>query len=142
MLMTYPKRPYYGSDKVMLAELSLLGRFVEVPEVQFFRRAPNGNSTNLNNNNRENWSHGSKWVWKVPSQVPCLKGYTSAALTFPLSPSNRLKCFAVIGRYLSRPDRYRSVFRQMFGIRKRPVIALPPRVMIDNPLPLKADHKT
>ncbi|HEY2457182.1 MAG TPA: glycosyltransferase family A protein [Candidatus Acidoferrum sp.] len=140
MLRTYPKRPYYGSDKVMLAELSLLGRFIEVPEVQFYRRAHYGNSTNLNNNNREGWSHGSKWVWKLPSQVPCLNGYTAAALTFPLNFVDRIRCLGVIGRYLSRPDRYRSVVRQMFGIRPKPVsetaAAPTEKVTLDTRMPL------
>lgn len=140
MLRTYPKRPYYGSDKVMLAELSLLGRFIEVPEVQFYRRAHYGNSTNLNNNNREGWSRGSNWVWKLPSQVPCLNGYTAAALTFPLSFIDRIRCLGVIGQYLSRPDRYRSVMRQMLGMHSKPgseATAIPTeKVTLDTRMPL------
>jgi hypothetical protein len=75
-LLTYPKRPYYGSDDVMLAQLSLLGRFIELPEVQFFRRAHHGNSTNLTIKDREKWSHSPEASWKLPTQFPCLEGYT------------------------------------------------------------------
>jgi glycosyltransferase involved in cell wall biosynthesis len=114
MLRTYPKRPYYGSDKVMLAQLSLLGRFIELPEVQFFRRAHRGTSTNLTIKDREKWSHAPKANWKLPTQFPCLEGYTISALTFPMSASDRLKCLVVIARFVARPDRYRSLALQLF----------------------------
>jgi glycosyltransferase involved in cell wall biosynthesis len=114
MLLTYPKRPYYGSDKVMLAQLSLLGRFIELPEMQFFRRAHRGNSTNLTINDREKWSHAPKANWKLPTQFPCLEAYTISALTFPMSVADRLKCLGVIARFVTRPDRYRSLARQVF----------------------------
>jgi glycosyltransferase involved in cell wall biosynthesis len=119
MLLTYPKRAYYGSDKVMLAQLSLLGRFVEVSEVQFFRRAHHGNSTNLTIKDREKWSHAPKTHWKLPTQFPCLKGYTISVLTFPLSFSDRLKCLGVIATFVSRPDRYRSLARQLLKLQTR-----------------------
>ena len=119
MLLTYPKRAYYGSDKVMLAQLSLLGRFIEVPEVQFFRRAHNGNSTNLTIKDREKWSHAPKTHWTLPTQFPCLKGYTISVLTFPLSFSDRMKCLRVIAAFLSRPNRYRSLARQLLKLENR-----------------------
>jgi glycosyltransferase involved in cell wall biosynthesis len=119
MLLTYPKRGYYGSDKVVLAQLSLLGRFVEVPDVQFFRRAHHGNSTNLTIKDREKWSHAPKTHWKLPTQFPCLKGYTISVLTFPLSFSDRLKCLGVIATFVSRPDRYRSLARQLLKLQTR-----------------------
>jgi glycosyltransferase involved in cell wall biosynthesis len=122
-LLAYPKQPYYGSDKVMLAQLSLLGQFVEVPTVQFFRRAHHGNSTNLNIKDRENWSHSPKTRWKLPTQFPCLRGYATAAFTFPLSVVDRLKCLGVIARFLARPDRHRSLAPQMLRLDGRRKIA-------------------
>jgi glycosyltransferase involved in cell wall biosynthesis len=116
MLLTYPKRNYYGSDKVMLAQLSLLGRFVEVPEVQFFRRAHHGNSTNLTIKDREKWSHAPKTHWMLPTQFPCLEGYTTSVLTFPMSFPDRMKCLGVIVRFMTRLDRYRSLARQMLRV--------------------------
>jgi glycosyltransferase involved in cell wall biosynthesis len=120
MLLTYPKRPYYGSDKVMLAQLSLLGRFIEIPEVQFFRRAHHGNSTNLTIKDREKWSHAPKARWKLPTQFPCLQGYTVSALTFPMSVVDRVKCLGVVAHFVTRPDRYRSLARQMLKLDSRP----------------------
>ena len=116
MMLTYPKGPYYGSDKVMLAQLSLLGRFVEISDVQFFRRAHHGNSTNMTVKDRETWSRPPKTSWKLPTQFPCLAGYTTAALTFPLTARDRLKCIAVIGQFLLRFDRYNSLARELLSL--------------------------
>ena len=49
-------RPYYGSDKTLLAELSLLGPFGEIPEVLFFSRRHDGQSCTLvSAQERESW---------------------------------------------------------------------------------------
>jgi glycosyltransferase involved in cell wall biosynthesis len=116
MLMTYPKLDYYGSDKVMLAQLSLLGRFHEVQELQFFRRAHHGNSTNMTVADRENWSRSPKAEWKLPTQFPCFVGYTKAALTLPSKVSDRMKCLGVIAHFAARPDRYYGVISELLTL--------------------------
>jgi len=116
MLTTYPKQDYYGSDKVMLAQLSLLGRFVEVPELQFFRRAHHGNSTNMSVVDRENWSRSAKKEWKLPTQFPCFWGYTRAALTLPSKISERIKCLGVIVYFAARPGRYYGVATELLTL--------------------------
>ncbi len=40
-------RPYYQSDVVLLAELALMGKFVELPEYLFFRRMTRQTATQL-----------------------------------------------------------------------------------------------
>jgi glycosyltransferase involved in cell wall biosynthesis len=116
MLATYPKLDYYGSDKVMLAQLSLLGRFIEVQELQFFRRAHHGNSTNMSVVDRENWSRRPKTKWKLPTQFPCLVGYTKAALTLPSNTSDRMKCLGVIVHFAARPNRYQGVGAELLTL--------------------------
>jgi glycosyltransferase involved in cell wall biosynthesis len=116
MLMTYPKLDYYGSDKVMLAQLSLLGRFIEVQELQFFRRAHHGNSTNMTVVDRENWSRSPKTEWKLPTQFPCFFGYTKAALTLPSKASDRMKCLGVIVHFAARPGRYRGIATELLTL--------------------------
>jgi glycosyltransferase involved in cell wall biosynthesis len=116
MLRTYPKGAYYGSDKVMLAELALLGRFVESSELQFFRRAHHGNSTNMTPKARETWSRAPKTNWKLPTQFPCLSGYMSAALSFPIAPAERIRCVGVICHFLLRPDRYRNLAHELVSL--------------------------
>lgn len=132
MLSTYPKGAYYGSDKVMLAQLSLLGRFVEVPEVQFFRRAHHGNSTNMTVRARESWSRAAKTHWKLPTQFPCLVGYTNAVLTSSILLPERVRCLGVIGKFVLRPGRYRNLAHELTSlIRGRQVRA---RVSQPNPV--------
>jgi glycosyltransferase involved in cell wall biosynthesis len=116
MLSTYPKLEYYGSDKVMLAQLSLMGRFVEVQELQFFRRAHSGNSTNMTVTDREKWSRPVKAKWKLPTQFPCLLGYTKAALTSNLRVSDRARCLGVLARFALRPGRYYGVAIELFKV--------------------------
>ena len=116
MLITYPKLDYYGSDKVMLAQLSLFGRFIEVQELQFFRRAHHGNSTNMTVLDRENWSRAPKTQWKLPTQFPCFFGYTKAALTLPSRVSDRMKCLGVIVRFAARPDRYYGIAGELLTL--------------------------
>ncbi|HYW81374.1 MAG TPA: glycosyltransferase family 2 protein [Thermoguttaceae bacterium] len=49
-------RPYYGSDKTLLAELSLMGPFREIPEVLFFSRRHEAQSCALASaQERETW---------------------------------------------------------------------------------------
>jgi glycosyltransferase involved in cell wall biosynthesis len=116
MLLTYPKGAYYGSDKVMLAQLSLIGKFVEAPEEQFYRRAHHGNSTNKMGKDLENWSRAPKARWKIPTEFPCLAGYMTAALTFPLSFAERMKCVGVVTRFLMRPEKYRKLARCVLNL--------------------------
>lgn len=118
MLSTYPKLEYYGSDKVMLAQLSLMGRFVEVQELQFFRRAHSGNSTNMTVTDREKWSRPVKAKWKLPTQFPCLLGYTKAALTSHIQVSERVRCLGVLAQFALRPGRYRNVTIELLKIAK------------------------
>ena len=116
MLATYPKLEFYGSDKVMLAQLSLLGRFVEAQELQFFRRAHSGNSTNMTVSDRETWSRPAKAPWKLPTQFPCFVGYTKAALTLPANASERCKCLSVLARFAFRPGRYYGVGVELLSL--------------------------
>ena len=116
MLSTYPKLDYYGSDKVMLAQLSLMGRFLEAQELQFYRRAHHGNSTNMSVKDRESWSRSEKKAWKLPTQFPCFWGYTKAAVRLPPSLSDRLRCLGVVVHFAARPERYYGVAVELWSL--------------------------
>jgi Glycosyl transferase family 2 len=114
MVATYPHMPFYGSDKVMLAQLSLMGKFHEVLDTQFFRRAHHGNSTNMTVVARETWSRPQKASWQLPTQFPCLAGYTRAAIWLPSSLGDRLRCLGVVMIFILRPLRYRKLASELF----------------------------
>jgi glycosyltransferase involved in cell wall biosynthesis len=116
MLATYPKGQFYGSDKVMLAQLSLMGRFVEIDDVQFFRRAHSDNSTNLSVHAREAWSRRQAKKLVLPTEFPCFWGYTRAVCTSPLSFSDRTECAWRLARFAARFDRYPKLVNQLWQV--------------------------
>lgn len=128
MLATYPKGQFFGSDKVMLAQLSLLGRFIEIDSVQFYRRAHSDNSCNLSVKDRELWSRRTRKKFVLPTEFPCFSGYARAVLTFPLSPGDRVRCMAQLMRFASRWERYPKLAHQLWQIVSGRLVA-PARVV-------------
>ncbi|WP_298459849.1 glycosyltransferase [uncultured Cellulomonas sp.] len=92
---------YPESDRVLLAELSLRGRLVDVPQVLFHRRQHAGRSV------REYPSARSRTAWFNPDLVgrPVFpewrlgRGYVEAVLSAPLSPADRSRCLAQMVRW-------------------------------------------
>ncbi len=88
-------RPFYGADKVIVAELALQGRIVEVPEVLFFRRTHPGASTRLQ-------GKGQRATWADPQRaggflpLTMLVAYASAVRDAELSALDRARCLGVV----------------------------------------------
>jgi len=92
-------RSFWASDTVLLAELSLIGKFVEIPEDLFFRRYHSDTSYRANKTLEE------RSVWMDPTN----KGKRRNALfglrlyyehlraihAAPLSTADRLQCYSV-----------------------------------------------
>jgi len=113
---------YYGSDKVLLAELALLGRFARIPEPLFTKRVHERTTLYFTTRERDAWIDPAAHH-RVP-QLQVLKGYLRALRRAELTPLGRLNCLAsVIEKFfaldvlkrlaLPRPDNY-------FGWRGRP----------------------
>lgn len=98
--------PYVHGDRILLAQLSLLGRFVEIPKVLFFMREHPGR----HGYQPERQSLVARWVGTGPKPHvewydPTKKGtvvfpdwrrwveYVSAVRTAPLTPRERMACF-------------------------------------------------
>jgi glycosyltransferase involved in cell wall biosynthesis len=92
---------YAGSDKVLLAELALLGRFHQLPETLFFRRAHEGSSVAATPDPslRDRWfdtsarrkGHFVHWKWFAE--------YVRAIHHVPLSLPERLRAERVMLEY-------------------------------------------
>lgn len=53
-------RPYYSSDRALLAEMAMLGRFVRAPEATFFNREHTTRSINIGDRRTRNlWQNGT-----------------------------------------------------------------------------------
>ena len=91
-------RSYPNAEKVFLAEMSLLGRFAQVPQTQFFSRWYRERFTNNAAADVQNshWSPRTrrKFVW--PHQPACAAGYLLAPFRHRLPLHQRMRC---VGRY-------------------------------------------
>jgi len=90
--MTRLIEPYTDSDRVLLAEVCLIGRVVEIPEYLFFRREHPGTSTNvyLKDNERMVWYDPRLAGQKLSPTWLKLKGYFTSISRAPLSLSERM----------------------------------------------------
>lgn len=99
------QRRNYGSDRIILAELSLHGRFVQVPEMLFFRRFHLRQSTCMQSaRERQQWQSGNRKrspIWERGSA-----GFVQAVVQAPLTPRERVQCMGVVARYLARPKNW------------------------------------
>lgn len=117
---------YRSSDRALLAELGLRGRFHQLPQRLFLRRIHPGISLQANR------THAEVASWFDPNQrtriyLPAWRlcfEYVRAANRVPLGPRAKLPCYCQIGRWvfhyrrlLARQLYYaaRAVFRNEFG---------------------------
>jgi glycosyltransferase involved in cell wall biosynthesis len=89
---------YYGGDKVVLAELSLLGRY-HLLEAPLLRRRchPAQSSSPQTSRYRAMWISGRR-MQLVPPQLRLVAAYLRAVLWAKLTPVQRLHCLSAIGR--------------------------------------------
>jgi glycosyltransferase involved in cell wall biosynthesis len=97
-----PLGGYYGSDRVTLAELTLWGRFVQIPQTLFFRRFHQKQSTSIQTPQaRQTWQNGT-----ANKRNPFLDrgsvGFVRAIANAPLDLQDRLLCLGIVLRYLSK----------------------------------------
>lgn len=108
-------RSYYGSDKVLLAELALFGRFAQVPEPLFTKRVHQRTTLYFTTRERDAWIDPDV-RHRVP-QVHVLGGYLHAIRRADLTLLERLGCLLSLARkffaldvlkrlLLPRPDNY------------------------------------
>ena len=100
-------RSYYGSDKVFLAEMALLGKFYHAKKPLFMKRCHSAMSAQMTAEERLAFMDTA-----APKAFPYLelfKGYTRAALrTGTLDISERMQCVASVARKTFRARYWRS----------------------------------
>ena len=108
--------PYYGAEKIMMGEISLRGRFQEIPEVLFYQRMHQDNSVAINCPKQQ-----QQWVASSQSQrgtssvrLSLLKGHIAAVLRAPLTHRERARCLSVIARYVFQIEKWTAVLPQVF----------------------------
>lgn len=101
LLRTRLQENYYGTDKVILATLALMGPIQMVNEPLFIRRCHPRQSTRLPSARaRALWSNPANPTRVIVPQGACLRGYSQSVTTAPLFPFERLTCRFILGRYV------------------------------------------
>jgi glycosyltransferase involved in cell wall biosynthesis len=106
-------RSFYGSDKVLLAELSVKGRFKIVPEPLFCNRRHPTQSSQPSPRQREIWNNPLAQSHHFFPRWLCFKGYFSAATSGEMSLGERMECYGSLVQYVTTPQRWRGVIREM-----------------------------
>jgi glycosyltransferase involved in cell wall biosynthesis len=98
---------YFGSDRVLLAHLALLGRFARIDMPLFLNRTHPGQSSSLSRRNRARWITGRhRWTFQPVRQVAgCIVAIFEADLTV----KQRWQCLVVRWQRLFQPGRLRQI---------------------------------
>lgn len=94
--------PFYGADKVFLAEMALQGRIVRLDDDAFFRRChPSASTRTASLRALAAWSDAGKSVDAYPALI--MKGYLCAVRHADLERAERLRCVGVVAKRLASP---------------------------------------
>jgi glycosyltransferase involved in cell wall biosynthesis len=107
--------PYFGSEKVLMAELALWGRYHEVPEPFCFVRVHKqaaGNIRTQDEQRRHINPFGKKWQ---SDRLGLLCGYFAAVRRSKISITERLRCYATISKYLLQVRKWKSVLAKAWN---------------------------
>ena len=106
--------PGYGSEKVFIAELALLGRYAEIPETLFFSRIVVEGSGNLASAaEQQAFSDPNRPYAAYLARFIFLGGYLGAVWRSAPDWRERIKCWIVIVRWLAQFSKWRSVLTRM-----------------------------
>jgi glycosyltransferase involved in cell wall biosynthesis len=114
---------FYGTDKVLLAEMALLGTWQVVDEPLWFRRCHPSTSTNMSVWQKAKWSdpEAKRNILPVTRMV---RGYIDAIERQGFSPAERLQCYRALAVLAIQPDKFRKLLLpgpyNYFGIGNRP----------------------
>jgi glycosyltransferase involved in cell wall biosynthesis len=104
--------PFYGSEKVLLAELALQGQFAEVPEVLFWNRTHADASGRMRTAAEQRRYIDPTSARRFSStRWALLQGYRQAVARADLPLAERLRCHAAIGRYVLQVRKWGGLVR-------------------------------
>lgn len=109
-----PLLPVYGSEKVLMAELALRGRFHDIDEVLFFERVHAKSASALGTASAQQaFAAPSGAGGRLVPRLRLLGGYLGAIRRAPLAAPEKLRCAAAVGSYLLQVRKWRGVGRSM-----------------------------
>ena len=111
---------YFASDRVLLAELALYGKFYEVPNRLFFRRLHEESSSHnyLQDAKKSGWFNPANRGQISAPRWKRFVGYLQALKTAPLSGQERLLCSKEFAEFYLHPNRWRGAALDLAQIRR------------------------
>jgi len=102
--------PYYGPEKVFIAELALLGPYKEIPETLFFWRVFAEGSGNLQTNAEQQFFVDTRRIRRVPlTRLKFMQGYLSAIRRSAPNSAEAAKCRLAVLQWLFQISKWQSV---------------------------------
>jgi glycosyltransferase involved in cell wall biosynthesis len=104
--------PFYGSEKVLMAELALRGRYAEIPEPLCFARVHEKAAGNLRTQSEQRrYMNPFARKWQS-DRLGLLRGYLAAVRRAELPAIERVRCYATVGQYLLQIRKWKSVLKK------------------------------
>ena len=111
---------YYGSDKVLLCELAMMGKIKEVLDATGYFRIHGEQSQSLK-------SHEERSQWISPnlsygvffSRFKCLQGYYHSIIAYPTPLAERIECFWILIAWSINWSNWRGMLGDIFGFRPK-----------------------
>jgi glycosyltransferase involved in cell wall biosynthesis len=120
---TAMQQKFYGTDRVILAEMALLGSWRVVEEPLWLRRCHSGASNNMGVWQKAKWANPDAKKSKLPPVSNMVKGYVDAIDRHRFPPLERAQCYAAVGVLAVQPDKFRKLLlpgpHNYFGIGNR-----------------------
>jgi len=106
---------YYGSDKVLLCELSVMGKLQEnLNAVAYFRLHGEQSQAIKSAKGRAEWISPDLNYGALMSRVRCVQGYCRSIFAYPLSFSERAKCLWALIFWLCDLQNWRLTLEEAF----------------------------
>ena len=106
---------FYGSDKVLLSELAMMGKIKEVLSATGFFRIHSEQSQSLKNaKERADWISPNLNYGEFRSRIKCIQGYCRSIFAYPASWSERRKCLSILTAWLLNFNNWRTMLDRMF----------------------------
>ena len=120
-LLTTPlHQKFYGTDRVLLAEMALKGTWRVVEEPLWQRRSHSGASNNMSVWQKAKWSNPDAKKSALPPVTNMIRGYVDAVHRQRFPAIEQSRCYAAVGVLAVQPDKFKKLLlpgpHNYFGI--------------------------
>jgi hypothetical protein len=111
-----PLLPIYGSEKVLMAELALRGRYHDIDDVLFYERVHPQSASALGTvSAQQEFAAASSEGGRLAPRLGLLAGYVGAVRRAPLPAGEKARCGLAILAYLFQVRKWRRVARSVIA---------------------------